>query len=83
MSPAGGAPDRAVGFDNYEDYKLVAFDARVDWNPAEKLTVGVRAIYEDYTIDSFIRQDPANYLRGALLIFANDGDYQAMFSRCR
>lgn len=78
VSPPGGAPDRAFGFDNYEDYELLALDGRVDWKAAENISVGLRAIYEDYTIDSFIRQDLANYLPGALLIFANDGDYQAM-----
>jgi Putative outer membrane beta-barrel porin, MtrB/PioB len=78
FSPPGGVPDLARGFDNYEDYELVALDARVDWQAAKNFTVGLRAIYEDYTIDSFIRQDLANYLPGALLIFANDGDYQAM-----
>jgi hypothetical protein len=78
VSPPGGSPDRAFGFDNYEDYELLALDGRVDWKAAENISVGLRAIYEDYTIDSFIRQDLANYLPGALLIFANDGDYQAM-----
>ena len=44
---------------------------------AAALSFGVRLLYEDYTIDSFIRQGLTNYLPGALLLVADDGDYRA------
>lgn len=78
FSPPGGSPNLAFGFSNYEDYKLVGAQAKVEYKPSDKFSVGLRSMYEKYTIDSFIRQDLANYLPGALLIFANDGDYKAI-----
>jgi hypothetical protein len=77
FSPPGGSPNIGVGFDNYEDYEVLSFEGIVDFELTKTLAVGFRLLYEDFTIDSFIRQDLANYLPGALLIVADDGDYQA------
>ena len=77
FSPPGGTPDVGRGFDNYEDYEVVSIEGIVDFELTKHLSIGGRLLYEDFTIDSFIRQNLANYLPGALLIVANDGDYQA------
>lgn len=77
FSPPGGTPDRAVGFDNYEDIELAAFLAEVDYQWTPQTTVGFSYRFEDYTIDSFILQGLTNYLPGALLLNAHNGDYRA------
>lgn len=77
FSPPGGTPDVGRGFDNYEDYEVVSIETIVDFELTKHFAIGGRLLYEDFTIDSFIRQNLANYLPGALLIVANDGDYQA------
>lgn len=76
-SPPGGTPNLAVGFGNYEDYERLTFQGTYDRDLNARLALGVSLLYEDYTIDSFIRQDLQNYLPGALLIFGNDGKYAA------
>lgn len=76
-SPPGGSPDLAVGFGNYEDYEIKTAQATADYDLTRDLSFGVRVLYEDYTINSFILQGVTNYLPGALLIAANDGAYQA------
>jgi hypothetical protein len=77
FSPPGGSPNLAFGFGNYEDYERLALRGDYDRDLNKNLAVGVGVLYEDYTIDSFIRQDLQNYLPGALLIFADDGEYTA------
>lgn len=77
FSPAGGTPDVGTSFDNYEDYEILSLEGIVDYELTKNLSVGGRLLYEDFTIDTFIRQNLANYLPGALLIVANDGDYEA------
>ncbi len=77
FSPPGGTPNLAVGFDNYEDIELLTLIGRLDYAVNEQMTVGVAYQYEDFTIDSFILQALDYYLPGALLINANNGDYQA------
>jgi MtrB/PioB family decaheme-associated outer membrane protein len=77
VSPPGGSPDRATGFNNYEDIKLAAFLAQLDYQVTPAASVGLTYRYEDYTIDSFIRQGLAFYLPGSLLLNANSGDYKA------
>jgi len=77
FSPPGGTPDLGVGFGNYEDYERLSFLGSYDRDLNAKIGVGLSVMYEDYTIDSFIRQDLQNYLPGALLIFADDGKYTA------
>lgn len=77
FSPPGGTPDVAVGFGNYEDYDILSAEGTVDYDVTAALSFGVRVLYEDYTIDSFIRQGLRNYLPGTLLIVADDGDYRA------
>ncbi len=80
---AGGLPlaspprTEPQDFDNYEDIELFAFDGRLEYRLAERATAGFGYRYEDYTIDSFILQGLANYLPGALLLAADNGDYQA------
>ena len=77
FSPPGGAPDKAVGFNNYEDIELKALLAKLDYRINPHAAVGVSYRYEDYTINSFILQGLSNYLPGALLLNANNGDYKA------
>ena len=50
---------------------------KLDYKISEQVGVGLMYRYEDYTIDSFILQGLTNYLPGALLINADNGDYQA------
>ncbi|MCB1034784.1 MAG: MtrB/PioB family outer membrane beta-barrel protein [Acidobacteria bacterium] len=78
FSPPGGTPDLGVGFDNYEDYERFSVEGTYDYDITKNVALGVRVLYEDYTIDSFIRQNLRNYLPGALLLFANDGDYEVL-----
>jgi len=75
FSPPGGTPDTATGFGNYEDYERWSFEGTFDYDVTANLAFGARVLYEDYTIDSFIRQALDNYLPGALLLNANDGNY--------
>jgi MtrB/PioB family decaheme-associated outer membrane protein len=77
--PLSGTPPRteATDFGNYEDIELLALSGRLDYRIAASATFGFLYRYEDYTIDSFILQDLRNYLPGALLLNANNGDYQA------
>jgi hypothetical protein len=77
FSPPGGSPNLGFGFDNYEDYERLALMGSYDRDLNARIAVGIGILYEDYTIDSFIRQDLQNYLPGALLIFADDGEYEA------
>ena len=77
FSPPGGTPDTANGFGNYEDYEILSAEGTVDYDVTAAISFGVRVLYEDYTIDSFIRQGLTNYLPGALLLVADDGDYRA------
>ncbi len=75
--PLGGNPPRTSPTDigNYEDYKLAWGELKVDYALTSNTTAGFLYRYEDYTIDSFITQGLLNYLPGALLINANNGDY--------
>lgn len=77
FSPPGGTPDVAIGFDNYEDIELLALKGKLDFTLNPRVGIGFWYLYEDYTIDSFIRQGVRNYLPGALLLNADDGDYTA------
>jgi MtrB/PioB family decaheme-associated outer membrane protein len=77
FSPPGGAPDVAVGFNNYEDIELKALLARLEYRFNPHAAAGVSYRWEDYTINSFILQGLANYLPGALLLNANNGNYKA------
>lgn len=83
FSPPGGSPDTATGFENYEDYDRLTLSGGFDFELSADVAIGVSVLYEDYSIDSFIRQDLANYLPGALLIFADDGEYSAWSSGVR
>ncbi len=77
FSPPGGTPDRAVGFDNYEDIELFSISGKLDFTLNKNVGFGLWYLYEDYTIDSFIRQGLQNYLPGSLLLNADNGDYNA------
>jgi hypothetical protein len=77
FSPPGGSPDVATGFDNYEDIRLNALLARLDYQINNHMAAGLSYRWEDYTIDSFILQGLRNYLPGALLLNANNGSYKA------
>lgn len=76
-SPPGGAPDVAVGFDNYEDIELTAVVATVGYDITDHVSAQALYRYEDFTIDSFILQGLQNYLPGALLLDPNNRDYTA------
>ena len=65
----------AQDFSNYEDTVLTAALAKLDWKLNDRFSLGLGYLWEDYTIDSFILQDLQNYLPGALLLNANNGDY--------
>jgi MtrB/PioB family decaheme-associated outer membrane protein len=71
-----GANPPGVGFDNYEDIKLLALLGKLDYAVTPATTVGLFYRYEKYTIDSFILQGLRNYLPGALLLNANNGNYK-------
>lgn len=76
FSPPGGAPDRAVGFSNYDNVKLFSILGRVDYKINKSAKAGLFGRWEDYKIDSFILQGLTNYLPGALLLDPNYGDYR-------
>lgn len=76
-SPPGGTPNLAVDFDNYEDIELFALELGVDYAITEAASIGLSWLYEDYTLDSFILQGLTNVLPGAILLNANNGDYNA------
>lgn len=77
FSPPGGTPNTAVGFDNYEDIELFSISGKLDFTLNKNVGFGVWYLYEDYTIDSFIRQGLRNFLPGTLLLNADNGDYTA------
>src|SRR6266545_1258113 len=76
-SPGPGLPARtaAQDFANYEDTELTAALAKLEYKINKQFSLGLSYLWEDYTIDSFILQDLQNYLPGALLLDANNGDY--------
>jgi MtrB/PioB family decaheme-associated outer membrane protein len=75
FSPPGGTPDLATDFGDYEDVELLAILARVDYQLSSRAKAGIGYRWEDYTLDSFLFRGLQNYLPGALLLNANDGDY--------
>ncbi|MEZ5332282.1 MAG: MtrB/PioB family outer membrane beta-barrel protein [Thermoanaerobaculia bacterium] len=77
-TPSSGRPNgQAVDIDNYEDIELLDVTFKVDWAVSERFGATFWYAYEDYTIDSFILQGLRNYLPGALLLNADNGDYTA------
>lgn len=77
-APLAGRPlQQALDFANYEDIELLALIGRLDYQITEQTEAGVFYRYEEYTIDSFIRQGLSNYLPGALLLNPEQGGYQA------
>lgn len=77
--PAPGLPARTEAQDipNYEDVELTTVQWRLGYKITDRAEAGFVYRYEDYTIDSFITQGLTNYLPGATLIAADNGDYQA------
>jgi hypothetical protein len=77
----GGAPlaspprTAAQDFSNYEDTELTAALAKLGFKINDRFSLGLGYLWEDYTVDSFILQDLQNYLPGALLLNADNGDY--------
>jgi len=76
FSPPGGSPDRAVGFNNYDNVKLFSLVGQLDYQINKSAKASLFGRWEDYTIDSFVLQGLANYLPGALLLDASNGDYR-------
>jgi len=76
-TPAGGSPSEAVDIGNYEDIELVSAWVKVGYELNESVSCGAFYLYEDYYIDSFIRQGLRPYLAGTLLLLGNDGNYKA------
>src|SRR3954451_12497851 len=76
FSPPGGAPDRAVGFNNYDNVKLFSIVGQLDYQINKSAKASLFGRWEDYSIDSFVLQGLANYLPGALLLDASNGDYR-------
>jgi MtrB/PioB family decaheme-associated outer membrane protein len=77
FSPPGGAPNLAVGFDDYEDIEILSAKVALDYAINENLSAGLDYRYEDYTLDSFLTRGLTNYLPAALLLNGNFGDYTA------
>jgi len=77
FSPPGGAPNLAVGFDDYEDIEILTARVTVDYAITANLSAGLDYRYEDYTLDSFIVRGLENYMPASLLLNANYGDYTA------
>ena len=77
--PASGLPARTAAQDipNYEDVELLAVKWKLQYRLTDEARVGVMYRYEDYVGDSFISQGLTNYLPGALLLAADNGDYRA------
>ena len=77
-APLSGRPVQApIDLDNYEDIELFGLQGRLDYSITPSATAGFTYRYEDYTIDSFILEGLRNYLPGAILLNANNGDYTA------
>ncbi len=77
FSPPGGAPNLAVGFDDYEDIEILSFKMALDYELTPNLSAGLDYRYEDYSLSSFITRGLTYYLPGALLLNGNYGDYTA------
>ena len=73
--PAGANP-QGVGFSNYEDVELLALIGKLDYKINAAASAELFYRWEKYKIDSFILQGLANYLPGALLLDANNGDFK-------
>lgn len=73
--PLGTPPRAVVDIDNYEDIELLALLARFDYRITPNATAGFGYRWEDYTVDSFLFQGLRNYLPGAILLNADQGDY--------
>ncbi len=76
-TPPGGSPSEAVDIGNYEDIELLSAWAKVGYALNDRVSCGAFYLYEDYTIDSFIRQGLQPFIAGTLLLIPNDGNYQA------
>ncbi len=76
FSPPGGSPNVAVGFNNYDNVKLLSLFGRLDYTINKSAKAGLFGRWEDYKIDSFALQGLTNYLPGALLLDPNYGDYR-------
>lgn len=72
-----GTPSVAFDIDNYEDVENLSVKASLDWQITKAVGFGVFYLYEDFTLDRFLLQGLKPYLPGALLLAANEGDYQA------
>lgn len=73
--PLGNPPRAVVDIFNYEDIELLALLARFEYRITPNATAGLGYRWEDYTVDSFLFQGLQNYLPGAILLNANQGDY--------
>jgi hypothetical protein len=73
--PAGANP-QGVGFSNYEDVELLALIGKLGYKISPAASAELFYRWEKYKIDSFILQGLANYLPGALLLDANNGDFK-------
>ena len=73
--PLGNPPRQVIDIFNYEDIELLAILARFDYRITPNATAGFGYRWEDYTVDSFLFQGLQNYLPGAILLNADQGDY--------
>ncbi|MEO7795200.1 MAG: MtrB/PioB family outer membrane beta-barrel protein, partial [Thermoanaerobaculia bacterium] len=76
FSPPGGTPNTAVGFDDYEDIELYTAEANLDFDLNERFGIGFGYRYEDYVTESFVNRGLDYYLPSALLLNADNGNYQ-------
>jgi hypothetical protein len=77
FSPPGGSPDVAFGIGNYDDVKLFAVDAEIDYQLSPRLAVGLSWLWEDYDLDSFLTTGLVPYLPSAPLLDLVNGGYRA------
>lgn len=77
FSPPGGEPDLAEDFDDYDDVELLALFGRVDYQLGKHASAGLSYRWEEYDVESFLLRGLRNYMPGAILLNADNGDYTA------
>ncbi|MDH3284075.1 MAG: MtrB/PioB family outer membrane beta-barrel protein [Acidobacteriota bacterium] len=74
-APVGGATP--ISFDEYDDNEWMVYRARFGVTASEHVDMGINLIREEFVTNRFQRDGLMPYLRGTLVLDANDGDYDA------